>query len=130
MTHKVQAGDTLNIPAPFWNRLIDLEHAEQARKLSRRRQTRVDFRDAGIVKIKNNSGALLPRFGVLGIDGPLITPAANAGQFRQRPAFAGSSPTIAGHAGKFAVALEPIKSGKIGRCIVSGVTHHFGSYSG
>jgi hypothetical protein len=77
---------------------------------------------AGVVKIKNDSGYAVARFGVLGIDGIQITPTDNLAEFQRAPLLTGDSPAVPDHNGQFVVALEPIADGKIGRARVSGLT--------
>lgn len=76
---------------------------------------------AGVVPIKNGSGADLARFGILGIDGPLFTPASFLEEFKNRIALSGVALAAPAHLGRFAVALEPITDGAIGRAVVSGL---------
>ena len=50
------------------------------------------FRQATVVSVLNDSGAAVPRFGVLGIDGPLTFSAADKTEFNSRPMFRGVTP--------------------------------------
>lgn len=117
---KVQPGDRLTIPAQAWNRMLD--------SISIPVQTGGEL--AGLeaapntVWIKNASGHDVDRFGVLGISGVAIDPTAGPTQeleFARRPALRGVTPTVTGHADKFAVCLEPIKNDAIGRAAIGGV---------
>lgn len=73
----------------------------------------------GTVLIRNDSGGDEDRFHVLGLGDVIITPTDNEGSFTAGPVFSGVTPT-AEHAGTFAVLMEPLKSGVIGRARVSG----------
>jgi hypothetical protein len=73
------------------------------------------------VPIKNSSTEDRGRFDVLGISAPLFTHTDNADEFKNRVALSGVKPTAAAHLGKFAILLEPMKDGAIGRACVSGV---------
>lgn len=117
---KVQPGDRLTIPAQAWNRVLD--------SVSVPVQTGGEL--AGLndgpntVWIKNSSGHDVVRFGVLGINGVAVNPTAGSTQeleFARRPALLGGTPTITGHADRFAVCLEPIKNNAFGRAVVGGV---------
>lgn len=71
-----------------------------------------------VCKIKNNSGADVGRYGILGIDGPLFDKVANEKYFLGGELqFKGVKPK-AEHAGRTAHCLGPIKQGKIGLAIV------------
>jgi hypothetical protein len=83
-----------------------------------------------IVLIKNNSGADVPWLGVLGIDGVEISPVGGnltgdtdedkrAREFATRPVLSGGLPSSGSD--DFVVAMEPIKSGAIGRAACGGV---------
>lgn len=56
---------------------------------------------------------------MLGIDAPLVLPNENFDGFAARMAIAGVLPSGL-HAGRFAIALEPIDVGRVGRAVVSG----------
>lgn len=116
---KVSPGERLTIPAAAWNKMLD--------------SIAVPVRTGGelgsmqpapnTVLVKNDSGADLERFGVLGITGPVINPMAGPTQladFQRRPAMRGVAVT-AGLTEKFVVALEPIKNGSFGLAAASGV---------
>jgi hypothetical protein len=61
------------------------------------------------------------QFGILGIDGACCEFDDNPTEFLGRPLFSGATPTAL-FVGLFAVTVEPIKSGDIGRAVASGVT--------
>jgi hypothetical protein len=118
---KVQRGEPLIIPANTYNAFIDAAQDYQRRKLSRQSTGLSSPRDADVVLVKNNSGADRARFEILGIDVPVIDPAANEDEFKNRVALAGVTPVENTHEGKFVVLAEPIASGKIGRAYAAGV---------
>jgi hypothetical protein len=59
------------------------------------------------VLVRNDSGATVPVFGVLGLGSPLVLPTDNAFAAQAQPAFAGSTPTVGTHEGKWVVLLGP-----------------------
>ena len=118
---KVQSGDPLRIPAETFNTFIDAARDFKARRQSRTRESQVEFRQTGIVPVKNNSGADRERFDVLGIDRPLILPSDNLLSFQNQIAFVGVTPTEVDHLGRFVVLLEPLRDGMIGQACLSGV---------
>jgi hypothetical protein len=90
-----------------------------------------------VCKIRNDSGADIAQYGILGVDAPLYDKTANSKVFLGRLLqFKGLKPK-AEHAGRTAHLLEPIKNGKIGlaeipcavQCQVNVVTatHRFAS---
>lgn len=76
--------------------------------------------DYAEVRIKNNSGQTVPRFGVLGINGFLITPPTSAQQFTAGPTLSGVTPTEATHTGKFVILRDRLANGRMGRGLVAG----------
>jgi len=79
------------------------------------------FRQTGIVLVRNDSGGDLNRLAVLGIDSPVIDPADNEDEFKNRVALVGVTPAADTHEGKFVVLAEPVATGKIGRAYAAGV---------
>src|SRR5262245_10332354 len=115
---RVQSGDPLRIPAAVYNRLLDsLEGAGPSQGAG---TPGVAARSPTVVKVRTSSGADRAQFEVLGLAGPLVTPASRLASFREQVTFDGVLPA-AGHAGKFAVLLEPVPQGGIGRAVVAGV---------
>lgn len=117
---KLQAGDDLP-GAQSFNYFIDAAVAEKARSLGIGGQRLPDFRQTGIVLVKNDSGATVGLNGVLGISGVIITQANAENEFRNQVTLTGVDPVLATHQGKFVVLLEPLEDGKIGRAVISGV---------
>lgn len=122
---KVRAGEPLRIPARTYNAFID------AAQLTRRVNADVGGEQAlpvaheHLVLIRNDSGQDLPRFGVLGIDRPLIQPGAegNDAEFRRRAALIGAAITsTTEYIGRFVIAREPIVAGQLGWAVIRGVT--------
>jgi hypothetical protein len=118
----VRPGQPLSIPAAAYNAFVDAAFAY--------RQTQVAINAGPVpllpaeqtaVFVKNDSGGDVPRFGVLGLDAPLISPADNELEFAARVTFRGVLPS-ASTRGRFAVLQEPLAQGRIGRAVISGVT--------
>jgi hypothetical protein len=118
---KVRPGAPLVFPAEAYNAFVD---AAQYVRRNVQGQTAAGSdvpRDTAVAFIQNNSGADRSRFDVLGLGAPLIGPSYNLDEFKNRLAMAGETPAEPGHVGKFAVLIEPIASGAIGRGLISGV---------
>jgi hypothetical protein len=71
----------------------------------------------GVILVKNTSGGTVDRFGVLGLGAALITPTANAVEFKNQIVLEGDTPVASG---PFAVLLEPLLDDAIGRAVVAG----------
>jgi hypothetical protein len=113
-----QTGEPFKPSARDWNAFIR----------TATRPTRVpppakveDVSSQTVLLVKNNSGADVPRFGVLGIDDFLIGPSLNLSYFQSTPMLAGVTPTAAGHTGYFVIAVEPVPAGSCGRCVIAGM---------
>ena len=118
---KVQPGDRLVIPAATFNAFIDAAQDQRRRQRGLSRESQPVFQQTGIILVRNDTGNDLDRFSVVGIDGPIIEPSDNEDEFKNRATAIGVTPSGGVHDGKFAVLLEPLKSGAIGRGCVSGV---------
>lgn len=117
---KVQPGQPLRIGARAWNRVLDAI------------KPNVGFLSLNdglepapnTVYIRNKSGHDVPRFGVLGISGIEIDPAADGGDhekgFAQQPVLHGTTPA-AEHVDKFVICLQPIRNDAIGLAAIGGV---------
>ncbi|MBL0920933.1 MAG: hypothetical protein IBJ10_02260 [Phycisphaerales bacterium] len=118
---KALAGEPLRMPASAYNGFIDAALDLRNRRGQPSRPPPGGASDRAVVFILNASEDDVPRFGVLGIAGPLIDPADNPREFGARVMLSGDTPAIEDHFGKFAVAIEPILAGKVGRAMVDGV---------
>jgi len=118
---KVQTGQRLVIPAAAYNAFIDAAVDYRRRTARIGQKAEPSQRQASIVLVRNDSGGDLNRLAVLGVDAPVIDPAANEDEFKNRVALVGVTPAADTHVGKFVVLAEPIASGKIGRAYAAGV---------
>ena len=89
---KVQSGDPLVVPAQAYNAFIDAAKDFQQRTRYVGQQATPGYRSAGIVLVKNESGADRLRFEVLGLGEPIILPDADEQQFKNTVAFRGEPP--------------------------------------
>lgn len=117
---KVQAGSKLRIPAATFNAFIDTTRQVQAAMQNRTQNALPESHSSGFVLVKNASGADQPRFAVLGVDAPVIFPADNLDEFKNKLALRAVTPT-ADHRGRFVVLMEPLKAGAIGTACAAGV---------
>jgi len=121
LTH-VRPGDPLEIGAGTFNAMIDAAKAHRASQHNVGRTTRPDLRQANMVIVKNDSGADVSRYGVLGITGPLFDPTSKPVPFHQEIVMVGDEPDDRYHIGKFVIAQEPIKAGELGHAMIAGVS--------
>jgi hypothetical protein len=120
---RAAAGQPFEPSARQWNAMQDAALAVK-NHLHDISQPPIDqFRQADIVRIKNASGQDLQRFSILGIDGVIISPDDNENEFLSAVSLVGGLPETAHHRTSFAILLDPLASGKIGRAWVGGVTH-------
>jgi len=119
---KVKPGDALAIPAEAYNAFIDAARDFQQRTRHIGQQATPGYRSAGIVLVKNESGANRLRFEVLGLGEPIILPDADEQQFKNTVAFRGEMPDETLHKGRFVILAEPLATGAIGRAYLAGVT--------
>lgn len=117
----VVPGEEVVVPAEAYNAMLDAGQAERRRQLDRTSRTPDIFRQGTIVRVKNQSGRALSRRHILGLSAPIFTPTQSLDAFQREVTFRGTIPDSS-HRGKFAVLLDPIDVGRIGRAHVDGVT--------
>lgn len=77
--------------------------------------------EAGIVRIRNDSGSDVDRFGILGLAGIVFTPDDNADAFKTSPVLKGITPTAA-ELERFVILQEPVSADQIGRGLLLGIS--------
>lgn len=121
---KVHPGDPLRIPAVTFNTLIDVARDHQANRQNATRQPGAVLPPPGVIlTIRNDSGADRNRFEVLGLDDPVFPPEDNTADFSRGPIMSAVIPYDPTHLAAFAVLLEPISDGAVGRAIVQGAAY-------
>lgn len=119
---KVQAGQRLEIPAEAYNAFVDAVRDDRARRHSIEQEAGVEIRQTGIVKIRNQTGVAQDRYHVLALHDPIVQPADNLAEFKNRVSFAGHTPAEPRRSERFAILLEPLPLNGIGRGILAGVS--------
>lgn len=114
---KVMAGQPFSFPAPAYNAFADAANANTAVKRTRERKQ--NRRYSGIVFVKNNTGAGLDKYSIVGLDGSIISHDDNDQEFLNRITLSGVTPT-SNYAGKFAVLLQAVPDGAQCAAMVSG----------
>ena len=134
---KVRQGEAVSIKAATWNSFLDAaEFARRARRLVGAEAVPSGF-GGNMVYVRNKCGETIPRFGAVVLAGAVIPHDAASEDIEcETPAFDGV-PAEGGDEGggeseseeesekevrPFAVAVEPIADGEIGRALALGVT--------
>lgn len=131
---KVRPGEKVHIPADTYNAFIDAAIYVQKLQNGLNATSGNDLPNTTIVLVRNDSGEDVDKFGVLGIEEPLILPEDSEREFSQRVLLSGVTPTDATHKGRFVILLEPLRAaieeneeeeiparpGAIGRAVVAG----------
>ena len=117
----VSPGEKLIIPAPTWNDFIGA--AKYVKGKQRGISSRHPYDDSRneLLYVRNDTGADLPRFSVLGLGDVIITPAGNLDEFKNVALFKGLKPNAALHRGKFCVLAEPAPKDQIRSAFIYGV---------
>lgn len=122
MIRKVQVGERFRPGASTWNAFVDAANAHEASLRDGGDGVGGSARPTLIFRAKNTTGVDLARFAVAQPGAPLFTPSVNLKGWQNEPV-----PTLvvpsATTAGRLAVAIEPIASGKIGRVMLAGVVN-------
>jgi len=122
---KVRTGEPLRIPARAYNAFVDAAHLARRIEADTAAGAALRGPHEHLVLVRNESGADLPRFGILGVDRPIIEPGedGNPDEFKRRAAVVGAAITpTTEYVGRFVVAREPLAAGKIGWSVIRGVT--------
>ena len=115
----VRPGQRLEVPAAAYNAFLDAARRERGRMLDTGQDRDADGRKYDVIKVRNASGGDVPRFGVLALTGPIIAPYPEPAEFQAQVAMDGETPV--GPDRPFAILLEPLADGAIGRAVVAGI---------
>jgi len=119
---KVRPGQALKISADAFNAFVDAAQAQRGSSIGQAVEDSTARPTAGIVTVRNDSGADQDRFAVLGIDAPLILPTDNPASFQERVALSLVAPDADEHGDRLCILQEPIASGALGRGLILGVS--------
>ena len=129
---KVRQGEAVSIKAATWNSFLDAaEFARRARRLVGAEAVGAGL-NGNMVYVRNKCGETIPRFGAVVLSDAVIPHDASSDEIEcDTPAFDGVPAEGEQDGGEgeaerevrpFAVAVEPIANGEIGRAIAIGVT--------
>lgn len=118
----VSAGDPLNIPAEAYNAFVEAAEAHKRGQTGVYGTPGLTRQADGVILVRNDSGGNVDRFGVLGIDAPIIDPDDHEAEFKRRVALAVNTPASGTHDGLFVVLQESAGAGALVSARVTGVT--------
>ena len=121
-SRKVSVGDRVELKAEWYNNVTAAAIRDRRSTVDGRPGPPMARRPEGLIPIRNDTGADVDRFQVLGIDSVIVlSPDVSPEQFEAGPVLVGVTPTAAQHRGKFVVTAEAIPKDNIGRAWVFGV---------
>jgi hypothetical protein len=118
---KVRPGQPMKFPAAVYNKVLDTIRTVQRERTFGGGQDAGASSGAGIVLVRNDSGADAQRFAVMGIDSILVSPTDKADEFYNHPSLSVTSPNGTIHKGKWVILQEPLKNGFVGRAAIAGL---------
>ena len=120
---KVKAGDTVVIKASTWNAFIDAANFAKEQRQNQRGKGLRSGIVTGVVLLKNAESEARDRFTAMVLNDIAISPSANEDEFVScPPVFIGQKMTEEREGKPYAVLLEPIAAGQVGRAMVLGIT--------
>jgi len=121
---KVRSGSPLRIPAAAYNAFVDAAVDLRRRERNTHAGPALEPAQRGIVLVRNDSDDDIEPYHALAITGVLVQP-DNEDQertFHSRTPLTGEIATEESPSLSFVLALQPIKPGDLGRCVLTGVT--------
>lgn len=117
----VEAGEPVPFNPEVWNAFVDAAKAYKNSSLSSQAGQQSFYRDACIVRVKNETGEDLTRFSVLGLGDPIFTPDDDEDAFLREVTFRGHIPEAVTDDGRFCILLEPALAGRVVKAYLAGV---------
>lgn len=130
INQKYAHGDK-RINSQFLNELGSMRQEWKRGQFSTKGPPKTGGFSPDVVTIRNDSGAGVDQFGILGLGDPIWTAADDLEAFKNDLIFKGLSPVVLptvasatnvlGHAGRFAVCIEPIPKDGVGDALCGGI---------
>lgn len=123
----VRTGEPFRPRAAAWNKLVELARRD-AQGGTRATASGATLReDQSLIRVRNSTGGLMPRWSVVGLGAPVFEPAHGTPDtipqdYAENLALKGETPAVGTHEGRFAVLVEPLPDGAIGYAVASGMT--------
>lgn len=123
MINHVKPGDPFGFKAGEFNAMADAANAHRQPLTSSSPPGGLErLRTPSLVWIKNDSGADLPIYGVVGLDALVVTPSDDLVSFKQPIiTFEGVTPATGTHDNRYAITTAPIANGNIGPAVIDGM---------
>lgn len=106
-------GADLNIPADDWNEMARATTSVLNAQIEKKKRPVPPLSSEGLVMVRNDTGALVDRYQVVGLGDLVFAPSENLEGFLDRPCFKGVMPAVQ-HLGLFAVAQRACDTNQIG----------------
>lgn len=116
---RLTPGKMPKLSARTWNAFADVAESH-ARDLTGMRLGAQGSTPYGLVQVKNDSAAALPRGSIVGLGDPAITPSGNLDDFFHDPILLGDTPDLALHRRQFAILVDGLGLKEIGPAILTG----------
>ena len=121
---KVRSGEPLRIPAAAYNAFVDAAVGQRSRDRNTVADPLREVMPRGIVLVRNDSDQTIERYHAMAITGVLVEPGDDDQErtFHSRTPLTGEIATEDSRPLEFVLAMQPIKAGELGRCVLTGVT--------
>lgn len=117
----VNPGDPIEPSAVAWNAMLLAGKEAKARQLNQGAAAQTTTLQSTIIRIKNESGVILGRNAVVGLDGSLFTPSDSEDSFLRAVTFKGVKPLDSHHKRRYAIMVEPCLGDRFSRAWIAGV---------
>ena len=117
------AGKGVILGERFYGRVVDAVRKVERRPRGGAKPGGSILPRLDVVAVRNNSGFLVERFDVLGLDQPVYEPAdgeTQAEDFKDRILFDAVTPVAGAHEGRFGILRGDLMPGETGEAVVSG----------
>ena len=114
----VTSGQPIRLQAATWNAMLEAAKAHEQSKFDQRGVSESALRQPTLAKVRNQTGAPLQPFDVVGLAAPIITPAQRLSEFQRQTALEAGLPQSGV---KFGILTEALPAGGIGTAVVAGV---------
>lgn len=119
---KVSRGESVVIKASTWNAMIDAANYVRENRQNQSGKTLKSGLSTGIIQIRNGEPETRDRFTALVLSDIAIPPNVNENEFVScPPVFIGQKMTAQREGKPYAILLEPLEPGKVGRAMVLGI---------
>ena len=119
---KVRSGESVVIKASTWNAFIDAANFAKEQSQNQIGKGLKSGVGSGVVLVRNGESELRDRFTALVLNDIAVPPSANENEFVScPPVFIGQKMTDEREGKPYAILLQPIAAGEIGRAMVFGI---------